>query len=91
MPVRAVSPAGQALLGAGPDGGMSGQALHPISLRLVAAVAAAVDVPIIGLGGVDGPDGARRMLDAGASIVGVGTAAVFDSGVLDRVADWLTR
>jgi dihydroorotate dehydrogenase (NAD+) catalytic subunit len=89
MPVRAIAPDGTALLGAGPDGGMSGVALRAINLRLVATVAAAVDVPIVGLGGVDGVAAARRMLDAGASIIGVGTGAVFDPGLVDALATHL--
>ena len=86
MPVRAVDDAGAGLLGAGTDGGMSGIALHPITLRLVATVAAAVDVPVVGLGGVDGVAAVRRMLDAGASIIGVGTGAVFDPGLVETLA-----
>lgn len=87
MPARAVDPAtGAPLLGAGPDGGLSGRALHPIALRLVAEVAAAVDVPIVGLGGVDGLAGADRMLDAGATIVGVGTGAALDHDLLAALA-----
>lgn len=78
MPVRALAADGTPLLGAGPDGGLSGTALHPIALRLVAQVADAVDVPVIGLGGVDTLAAARRMRDAGASIVGIGSGAVFD-------------
>jgi dihydroorotate dehydrogenase (NAD+) catalytic subunit len=86
IPVRAVGPAGAPLLGAGAHGGMSGAGLHPIALRLVAEAAAAVDVPIIGLGGVDGIAAADRMLDAGASIIGVGTGAVFDPTLIDTLA-----
>lgn len=86
MPVRAFAPDGSHLLGAGPDGGLSGTALHAINLRLVATVAAAVDVPIVGLGGVDGVAGARRMFDAGATIIGVGTGAVHDPGLVDALA-----
>jgi dihydroorotate dehydrogenase (NAD+) catalytic subunit len=86
MPIRAVDSRGEALLGAGPGGGMSGRALHPIALRLVAEVAAAVDVPIVGLGGVDGLAAARRMLDAGATIIGVGTGAVLDPSLVERLA-----
>jgi dihydroorotate dehydrogenase len=43
-------------------------------------------VPIVGLGGVDGVAAAQRMLDAGASIVGVGTGAVYDPGLVDALA-----
>ncbi len=90
MPIRALAPDGTALLGAGPDGGLSGIALHAINLRLVATVAAVVDVPIVGLGGVDGVAAARRMFDAGATIIGVGTGAVHDPGLVDALAVHLT-
>jgi dihydroorotate dehydrogenase (NAD+) catalytic subunit len=86
MPVRALAPDGSSLLGAGPDGGLSGVGLHAINLRLVATVAATVDVPIIGLGGVDGIAAARRMLDAVASNDGGGTGAVHDPGLVDALA-----
>lgn len=87
MPVRAIGADDQPLLGGGPNGGMSGAAHHPIALRLVAEVAAVVDVPVVGLGGVDGIDAARRMLDAGASIIGVGTGVVFDPDLIDTLAN----
>ncbi len=90
MPIRALAPDGSNLLGAGPDGGLSGVGLRAINLRLVASVADAVDVPIIGLGGVDGIAAARRMLDAGASIIGVGTGAVYDPGLVDALATHFT-
>jgi dihydroorotate dehydrogenase (NAD+) catalytic subunit len=90
MPIRAADAAtGGPLLGAGHHGGMSGTQLHAINLRLVAEVAAAVDVPIVGLGGVDGIAAARRMLDAGASIIGIGTGQVHDSGLIEALATQL--
>lgn len=90
MPVRAIDPTtGGPLLGAGPDGGLSGLGLHPIALRMVAEVSAAVSIPVIGLGGVDGVAAARRMFDAGAAVVGLGTAAVFDAGVVATIAEAL--
>jgi dihydroorotate dehydrogenase (NAD+) catalytic subunit len=90
MPVRALDADGAALLGAGPDGGLSGASLHPIALRVVAQVAEAVSIPVVGLGGVDGIAAARRMLDAGAAIVGVGTGAVFDPTLVEALAGALT-
>ncbi|MCB0878560.1 MAG: tRNA-dihydrouridine synthase [Thermoleophilia bacterium] len=89
MPVRAVGDDGAAVLGGGMNGGMSGAWLHPIALRLVAEVADAVAIPVIGLGGVDGVAAARRMRDAGARIVGVGTGAVFDPGLVELLATHL--
>ncbi|MEO6866528.1 MAG: dihydroorotate dehydrogenase [Gaiellales bacterium] len=86
MPIRALAPGtGHPLLGAGPDGGMSGTGLHPIALRAVAEARAAVVIPIIGLGGVDSIDAARRMRDAGATIIGLGTGLLFDPGLIDTL------
>jgi len=56
------------------SGGLSGGAIKPIALRCVAAVAAAVDLPIIGTGGVLTGIDAAEMLMAGATAVGVGSA-----------------
>jgi len=55
-------------------GGISGPALKPIALRCVAEVASAVDVPIIGTGGVTTGRDAAEMVMAGATAVGVGSA-----------------
>jgi dihydroorotate dehydrogenase (NAD+) catalytic subunit len=60
--------------GARVEGGLCGPALLPLALRSVAAVAAAVSVPVIGGGGVSSPLAARQMLAAGASAVSVGAA-----------------
>lgn len=82
MPVRAVADDGGVMVGNGFDAGLSGAALHPIALRLVADARATVDVPIVGLGGVDGIAAAQRMRDAGADIVGVGTGAALDPALV---------
>ncbi len=55
-------------------GGISGPALKPIALRCVAEIARAVDVPVIGTGGMISGRDAAEMLMAGATAVGVGTA-----------------
>lgn len=91
MPVHARGAAGAPLLGHSADGGLSGTALHAINLRLVADVRAAVNVPLIGLGGVDGTAAADRMRAAGATILGVGTGAVHDPGLLDALAEYLAH
>ncbi|MCH8814889.1 MAG: dihydroorotate dehydrogenase [Chloroflexi bacterium] len=56
------------------SGGLSGPALKPIALKLVYDVATAVDVPIIGCGGIVRGEDAVEFLMAGASAVQVGTA-----------------
>ena len=56
------------------SGGLSGPALKPIALKMVYKVAAAVDVPIIGCGGITSGEDAVEYLMAGACAVQVGTA-----------------
>lgn len=56
------------------SGGLSGPALKPIAVRLVYQVAKAVDVPVIGCGGIVSGEDAAEFLMAGASAVQVGTA-----------------
>lgn len=55
-------------------GGMSGKGVLPIGLKCVHEIAAKVDVPIIGCGGLSSADDVRAYRDAGASIFGVGSA-----------------
>lgn len=78
------------------SGGLSGPALKPIALFAVWQVAQAVDVPIIGTGGVMTGIDALEMISAGATAVGVGSA-VYGAGpeVFGRIgtemADWLSE
>jgi dihydroorotate dehydrogenase (NAD+) catalytic subunit len=66
-------------------GGLSGPAIRPIAVRCVYDLARAVDVPIIGTGGVCSGRDAIEMIMAGATLVGVGSAVygrgpeIFDS------------
>ncbi|MBC7255172.1 MAG: dihydroorotate dehydrogenase [Chloroflexi bacterium] len=55
-------------------GGLSGGALHPIAVRCVYEVSQAVKVPIIGTGGVSSGEDVLRMIMAGATAVGIGSA-----------------
>ena len=59
-------------------GGFSGPAIFPIALRMVYQVAAAVDVPIIGMGGVSSAEDVIEMMLAGATAVQVGSANLID-------------
>lgn len=61
-------------------GGLSGPALRPIALRLVWQVAAEVDVPIIGCGGIATVQDALEYIMAGATAVQVGTATFLNPG-----------
>jgi dihydroorotate dehydrogenase (NAD+) catalytic subunit len=72
-------------LGAG-HGGLSGPAVRPIALQQLRAVAAAVELPAIGMGGIaDGAD-AAEFLAAGATLVAVGTENFRDPRAGSRVA-----
>lgn len=72
-------------VGAG-TGGTSGPALLPVGLAAVRAAAGAVDVPVIGVGGILTAADARAYLRAGASLVQIGTASFADPRCAARVA-----
>lgn len=59
-------------------GGLSGPAVKPVAVRMVYQVACAVDLPIIGMGGIMTADDAMEFLLAGATAVSVGTANLVD-------------
>mgnify|MGYP002609909801 FL=1 len=76
-------------------GGVSGPVVHPIAVRMVYQTAQAVNIPIIGMGGIATPEDAIEMILAGASAVSVGTAnfhnprATMD--VLDGIKAYMER
>jgi dihydroorotate dehydrogenase (NAD+) catalytic subunit len=75
----------QPALAAG-HGGLSGPAVRPIALQQLRAVRAAVEVPLIGMGGIStGPD-ANEFLEAGATLVAVGTESFRDPRAGSRIA-----
>ncbi|HOI81331.1 MAG: dihydroorotate dehydrogenase [Thermovirgaceae bacterium] len=61
--------------------GLSGPAIFPLALRAVWEAAGAVNIPVIGCGGIARPGDALSMILAGASAVEVGTALFIDSGL----------
>ncbi|TWU60582.1 Dihydroorotate dehydrogenase B (NAD(+)), catalytic subunit [Rubripirellula tenax] len=70
-------------------GGLSGPAIKPIALRCVHQVASAVDIPIIGIGGIATIDDVMQFLVTGASAVQIGTANYYDPTVSTRLIDEL--
>jgi dihydroorotate dehydrogenase (NAD+) catalytic subunit len=70
----------------GVTGGLSGPAVRVVALAQVAAVAARVAIPVIGMGGVRRAADARELLDAGALLVAVGTESFRDPAVGGRIA-----
>ena len=70
-------------------GGLSGPAIKPVALRIVWQVANAVDVPVVGCGGIRTVDDVLEFLVCGAGAVQVGTANFADPGVSGRLVDEL--
>ena len=66
-------------------GGYSGPALKPVALACVSACARAVDVPIVGLGGVQSGQDALELVAAGASVVSLGTILFSDPAAPGRI------
>ncbi|HEX2387917.1 MAG TPA: dihydroorotate dehydrogenase [Solirubrobacterales bacterium] len=71
-------------LGAG-SGGLSGPAVRTIALKQVADVAAAIEIPVVGMGGVERGSDAATLLAAGATAVAVGTASFRDPLAAERI------
>jgi dihydroorotate dehydrogenase (NAD+) catalytic subunit len=72
-------------------GGLSGPAVRPIAVGQVRAVASAVALPIVGMGGVCTGDDASEMLAAGATLVAVGTESFRDPRAGSRIAAELSE
>ncbi len=76
---------GEAWLGGG-TGGLSGPAVRAVALAQVTAVARRLSVPIVGMGGIQTAAQAREFLDAGATLVAVGTESFRDPAAGARIA-----
>ena len=72
-------------------GGLSGPAVLPVAVRMVWEVACAVDLPILGMGGVAKGEDAAQLMLAGASAVAVGTACFADPYAPIKVRDELAE
>jgi dihydroorotate dehydrogenase (NAD+) catalytic subunit len=76
-------------------GGLSGPAVKPIALRMVWQVAQAVQIPVIGMGGISNATDAIEFLLAGATAVQIGTANFIDPTVciriIEGIEDYLVR
>ena len=68
-------------------GGLSGPAVKPVALRMVWQVAKAVNIPVIGLGGISSATDAIEFLMAGATAIQIGTANFIDPAVTIKVID----
>jgi dihydroorotate dehydrogenase (NAD+) catalytic subunit len=67
-------------------GGLSGPAVRPVAVAQVRTVAAAVEIPIVGMGGVSSGIDALELIAAGATLVAVGTESFRDPRAGERVA-----
>ncbi len=76
-------------------GGYSGPAVKPVALRMVYEAAHAVDIPVIGMGGISSAEDAIEFIMAGASAIAVGTANFVDplatSKVIDGIEAYMNR
>ena len=72
-------------------GGLSGPAVLPVAVRMVWEVASAVNLPILGMGGVAKGEDAAQLMLAGASAVAVGTACFADPYAPIKVRDELAE
>ena len=67
-------------------GGLSGPAVRPVALEQVRSVGAAVELPIVGMGGISDGSDAAEFIALGASIVAVGTESFRDPRAGARIA-----
>lgn len=70
-------------------GGLSGPAIKPIALRIVFQVAKAVDIPIIGVGGIASLDDVMEFLVTGASAIQIGTANFYNPTLAPKLVEQL--
>jgi dihydroorotate dehydrogenase (NAD+) catalytic subunit len=73
------------------QGGVSGPALLPVGVLATRRVRERTGRPVIGVGGVRTAEDVEQYLSAGAALVGVGTAALADPRVPERLAAWWNR
>ena len=71
--------------------GFSGPAIKPVALRMVYQAAAAVNIPIIGVGGISTADDVLEFMSAGASAVQVGAQNLVDPFACPRIINELPR
>jgi dihydroorotate dehydrogenase (NAD+) catalytic subunit len=89
LKASAIDPATREPALAAGHGGLSGPAVRPIALQQLRAVRAAVEIPLIGMGGVSSGADAAEFLIAGAALVAVGTENFRDARAGSRVANEL--
>ena len=71
--------------------GLSGPAIKPIALRMVYEAAHAVEIPVIGMGGIITAEDVVEFMLAGAAAIQVGTASFWDPCATEKIVDGLQR
>ena len=72
-------------------GGLSGPCVKPVALRMVMQVAKAVNIPIVGLGGIMNATDAIEFLMAGATAIEIGTANFIDPAITVKVVNGINE
>lgn len=72
-------------------GGFSGPAIFPVALRMVYQVAHAVDIPVIGIGGISKAEDVIEMMLAGASAVEIGAQNLVDPWICKKIIEDLPK
>ena len=70
-------------------GGFSGSAIFPVALRMVYQVSSAVNIPVIGMGGVSSAEDVIEMILAGATAVEIGAANLVDPFICKKIVEAL--
>ena len=70
-------------------GGFSGSAIFPVALRMVYQVSSAVNIPVVGMGGVSSAEDVIEMMLAGASAVEIGAANLVDPFMCKKIVEAL--
>ena len=72
-------------------GGFSGPAIFPVAVRMVYQVAQAVNIPVVGMGGVSSAEDVIEMMLAGATAVEIGAANLVDPMASKKIIEDLPR
>lgn len=70
-------------------GGFSGSAIFPVALRMVYQVSSAVNIPVVGMGGVSSAEDVIKMMLAGATAVEIGAANLVDPFICKKIVEAL--
>ena len=72
-------------------GGLSGSAIHPVAVAMIYALHSAVDIPIIGVGGISSTEDAIELMLAGATALQIGSSAFADTNLPLKIIDGIGK